>query len=450
MQPMIGNERFAEWVDKVAFWLLLAVFFTIPMNTLRIHGVAIGDFFVFGLICLFPVTVLTRGFPWASVPKWMLVSLGLFALSLVLVLAFPFEFSAELQRRLTNMGDPYSSSAVIWVRFMFALLAFPVIIGQLSRNWKQLQWIALAWVGGVMLSCLVAVYDAALGLHLEEAVSYDPENVKRLMGAWMKPDYDRFVGLTDHPNTLGITSVMASPILLVRLGSKRGLLRFGLPFLLVVAGVFLSGSRTALLGFIVASLVVIIFYREQILLPVKRFFSGPNARLKIAAAVAVCLLAFAGLAAAAVHRDQSTLLSSSETIDRILDPSGESAKISNNERSIAFHASVDAFKANPVIGSGYIWIETPHNIVLAMLVSGGILGLLGFICAAGGYVREGFLLRRIVGPGELALVTAMLASFISYLAMALLGNQAFNRYLYLPVGLIMAGRMLMIRQASKE
>lgn len=451
MNPVIRNEKLGIWFDRLALATLLAAFFMAPLNTLRFGGVAVGDFFVMILIVLVPVSILLFGVPGKAIPRWVLIAGAIFAASLVLTLIFPFDYDRSLYERLTEVGDPYPSSAVIWVRLVFAILVFPMVVGLLIRNWGWLKWIAGAWVAGVCLSCLVAIVDAGLGTHVQESVSYDAFAVRGYMGVWADvTEYQRFVGLTDHPNTLGITAAMACPITLCWLTSRRRLLVVGPVLFLLVAGVFLSGSRAALVGLLAAGAAMIFMYRGPVLQLLRGFFGGRKGRIRLGVAVSVIVLGLAGIAAVAVSKDKVGPVASSVTFERIFDPGSDSAKTSNDERSNSLEAGIDAVAAYPVVGTGYIWIETPHNIVLGLLMSGGILALVAFIWAMVGYVRMGLGVRRQVPEAVQVLMAGSLASLIAYFVMSPLVNQSFNRYLYLPAALLMAGWVILQRQEKTD
>ncbi len=445
--PRINSERLGDWFGKLALALLLLSFFFAPLNTLRFGGVAIGDFFVMGLICLVPVSILVWGLPRKTVPGWMLISAALFAGSLVLTLIFPFEYDQSLYERLTRVGDPYSSSVVIWVRLVFAVLVFPMVVALLVRDQGRLKWIAAAWVAGVSLSCLVALIDAGLGTHIQEKVSYDAFVVRGYMGIWADvTEYERFVGLTDHPNTLGITAAMAAPITVVWMNSLRRLAVAGPVLMLLVIGVFLSGSRAALVGLLAAGAAVLFLYRKPILAWVKGIFAVRKTRIGFVAVVSVLLVGLVAVTAFAVSQDRIGAIGDSVTLERIFDP--DSAKLSNQERTTSLQAGIDAVAASPVTGSSYIWIESPHNIVLGLLMSGGVLALAAWIWAMVGYLRTGFAAQGRVPATIRSLVVASTASLLAYAVMSPLVNQSFNRYLYLPAALLMAIQVLLRREGA--
>lgn len=448
MEAVIDNERFRSWVDGAGFALLMGTFFTLPLNTLRIGGVAIADFLVFALLCLVPVWVLAFGISRFVIPRWMLVSAGLLALSLVLVLALPHHFGPELYQRLTEVNEPYSSSLVIWVRLILALFLFPLAVGLMLNSSEKSTHVTSAWVAGAALSCAVAVFDVVFGSDLQSSFSYDSASIQGVLHADIYGQTIRQVGLTDHPNTLGITAAMASPLALARCGSGRGLSIFGPAFALLVAGVFLSGSRSALAGLLVGAAAVLFFYREAALGLLRKIIADRKLRFGAIAAAAVLLLAAGGLVVTSRDDDSGLTSAGPATLERVVQPDNQASEISNSARSESFSASLDAIAEYPLVGSGFIWVETPHDIVLSMLLSGGILALVGFAWALGGYLFEGFRLRGRTGGLAGPVLSGVLASALGLLVMLLLVNQTFNRYLYLPMGLILAGRLLLHRNES--
>lgn len=448
MTPLIENAWIAKLTARAGSLLLVLTFFTLPLNTLRPGGVAIGDYFVFALVVLAPVWLLFRGCPKDFIPKWMGISALFFVLSLGLVVVFPHEFTPDLYRRLTEVNEPYSSSVVVWARIIFALLLFPLVVALMLRSWDTVKLVAGAWVLGVALSALVAFVDVALGTEIQRSLSYDAAAIHGFLDADQYGQSVRQVGLTDHPNTLGLTAAMAFPMAFVLMGSRLQLLVFAPAALMLVAAVFLSGSRSALLGVVVSVIALCWLFRERLLVHIRGENHGRRRlALKIVAAVALLAMVPAALFAVAYVRDSGISLGGSATFER-LDGDSAASQISNDERSQSMSASLDAIAEYPLVGSGFVWVETPHNIVLAMLMSGGVLALVAFIWALGGYLKDGFHARSLAEGRALTLMNGILASSLAMSVMLLLVNQTFNRYLYLPMGLILAGRLLVKTRQS--
>jgi len=452
-----SDETALGWFDRMLFILLALCFFTLPLNVIRIGSVPAGDLLVLVVLLLFPVTLLRSGMSFRAVPKWsVLAALGLVAGGVMSVI-FPATLDPETFRDLTTLGKPYGSAIAVEVRLLLALLAMPVAVSVIVRSWRQVGQLAAFWVAGVALSCLVALTDAVFGSGIQLWLAPDPDTARGLMGIVETGSAIRQVGLTDHPNALGLTAAMALPVAIAGLRTPRSFRLFGPLTALLIAGVALSGSRTAAVGGIVAVIGGVLVLRETGGGGPRRWWDGffrRGHRLRTIAPVGLIVVVLVGLAVSMLPK--STPLEPgvpagapvvNTPVTRVIEPFGVETETSNTARVTLLRAGANAVRQAPVGGLGFGWIEIPHNLVLALLMSGGVLALAGFGIAMFGYIREGLDVRRRVGPERALPISAALVSVAVFLAAAMLNNYSLNRYLYIPMSLLLAGRYLTLRDS---
>jgi O-antigen ligase len=178
----------------------------------------------------------------------------------------------------------------------------------------------------------------------------------------------RALGLTTHPNHFGLACVLAVGLGLGLAMSSTGWHRASAVagVVLLIAGVALSGSRAAVLGLVVVIRLTAVLARSLRILVV----SGVTALL---AAMAV----IAGL----VHIPESNALS------RLAGGGGSAA--SDLGRELATAEAFASINRHPFTGEGFEFAQAAHNIYLQVLVVGGPLALVSFLCVSGLIARAG-------------------------------------------------------------
>lgn len=450
----VASSRGSQLMGRLSLAILATAFFLAPVNALRLRDVAAGDFLVLLAILAAPVTYGLRRLPRDTVPMWVWAASALLITSVLLGTAFSIGVGSPVYSELRDQGVPYSSSIVMGVRLLLACLLFPVAISVLSRSWDDINLLTLAWLAGVAVSCAAAVLDSALGTGVQVSLSYAPDVVRPFVegGPW---GVARQVGLTDHPNTLGLTAAMATPLALVRIGRVRGLLIFGPLSALLVTGVVISGSRSALLGLSVGVVAVTVLNFRGIIGGFDRFvgfvrrtsrWSGATWVTVLLVAVFLLIVSVGGLIAVA----GTSPLNDLPGVNRLVGADEESTTVSDNDRLDKLNAALSGIAKRPLTGTGYQWIEMPHSLPLGLLLSGGLLALIGFAVAMGGYLYEGLRLRRPQLGRWNPLLTGVLASVFVFLSIAMVNNQVINRYLYLPMGLILAARLIWLLEQRRS
>lgn len=424
----------------VAKWLLAVIFLLLPLNALRpFKAVALADVLIALLLPIAFILFLTRYVRTGRIrwlPKWLWIGTALLLLSIVLVQLVP---PLEIQR-LSFSFDEYGvedrSSMVVGIRVIFALVAFPIVISLIVDRWSTINLLVTFWIVGVSISCAVALIDKLIGTDLQSTLSWDPESIKGFLIVY-PGEAPRMVGLTDHPNTLSLTAVMASPLVMSRMKSRQGLLRYGPALLLIAIGVMVSGARAGVIGLALAVILTLVMDQRF-----RTAVRGTNRRtLAAAAAVFVVMVAVLWIGVNAPPQSTAGKFVPA-SVSRLLRPADTTKRISDRERVNRLNDSVGYIKERPVLGYGFEWVETSHNTVLQLTLAGGIIALVAFFMVLLGYLKIGFGLRKLVPPNMEAAAVALTISLLLYVLSGLVVNHIFERYLYIPTGLILALFML--------
>lgn len=269
---------------------------------------------------------------------------------------------------------------------------------------RELRWLTGAWVGGVLISATVALLGPA-------AAS------------------GRLIGLTGHPNQLAMMAAMAMPLLVVLLASSRpdpapdspsprprsqliqspllirGPLIRGLVLLatigLLLTVVVLTGARSGLLA--TGVVITLIAYR----------YVGLTATA-VVGFVSAAVLILAGVPQA---------LSQESTSAFARFASDDLTTHSDTERAELIETQLEQLTGfTAVVGAGFeVGTMRPHNLLLHIWGSAGLLGLLGLAGLTVPILLQALRRRRSVHPMAIALAIG----FIGYLV-ALSFNNAFE------------------------
>jgi O-antigen ligase len=225
---------------------------------------------------------------------------------------------------------------------------------------------------------------------------------------------------------------------------KRLLLNAPLVVLFLIA-ILVSGSRAGLVGFavvVVLSLALNPRVRSVALSldlrVVGAYFAGLAVVVLLAFVVPVQQVLVPGIPA-----DEQRQLGggSAAGFDRI-DPGAVGSRESDSIRRQYIDNSIEFIRDRPAVGYGFQWIETSHNIYLQLLISGGVLALIGFLLVIFGYLREAWRIRSTVSGPWLDLLTACVVSVLAYLVMGLVSPDIVDRYVYVSAALILAMAVL--------
>lgn len=337
------------------------------------------------------------------IPGWLAGAAALlFASELVAELFVP-DPPLDPPPSFTVPGAPLITLARTELAFFFV----PVLIGAVASSWRRAHLIADLWVASAVISAAIATFDAATGAGIGANIT----------GVHVEA---RSAGLALHANTFALTCAMTLPIALLRAAQLHGwgrALAIGATIVLL-AGILSSGSRV---GFGSALLAI---WLTPMLIPKLR------TRILMAGVAAVMLF----LAVAALAPAGNSLLSGFER----LGGSGSAAG-ANIQRFDQVEDSLEIALDHPVTGVGFSVIADAHVLPLQYWEAGGVLGVLALILYATGALGTGWrLLRdRTLPQGIPEFAGAVTISFAVYLIAGLIQNQIADRYIYIPVGLLL-------------
>lgn len=367
--------------------LAALAFLTLPLNGVRLSASAsVGDAFLLVLAVPFVFRFATGRVVGAQ--PWLLVAMGL------VIAAVAGQVMA---------GYDLSLDVVPGLQLVIAMAATPLLLAGASRKSAYRDAFVLCWLVGSSLAVAAALSDASgltsVGLTVTGS-TWD----------------SRFAGLTVHPNHLGLVAVMALPgsMWLIATGQTRFRVALGCALaVLLPLGVFVSGSRAALIALVVVVVLA---------LPV------------VARARGVRLLVFAAAGAGLVAGLVLVLPASmGYGLARLLDVSASAS--ANEDRLRDMTTSLLSFyDANLLIGAGFSTVKFANNLVLQTLQAGGLLAALGFtIYLAGAMARGLWTSRASQGLGAVLVV-----ALLGWLVDGMFQNILYDRFLFLPVALLVA------------
>ena len=368
--------------------LLLTVnAFLTPMNGLRL-----GSFFSLSdmaLLAAAPIVTASRILR-PSVThlgrfRPFLAALGAMALGGMIATAF----ASDPVRGLPHVG-----------RFVVSTIGLMLVVAAWAPTRAQLRVVAWAFTLGASVSVVAGLLS---GLSV----------------------VGRAIGLTPHPNHLGMVSMMAAGSAFgLALTSGRNSRKVANAIgLLLVAGVLISGSRAAFLGLLVAALAFLMVMR--------------SART-VLRSVAFCMPLVLALLLGLVE------LPGANAFNRLF-RGDRGTELSDQERAEVRTEALEQIRARPVYGSGFENARTAHSLYLQLWASAGLVGLGGLLALVVVTIRMLMAAARIRDR----LVAAIGATFLGYLAGGVASNILWDRYVWLHVTLAIA-LLAALRSAAGE
>lgn len=357
-------------------------------------------------------------------PPWLCASAaGLLVSALLVEIVHPASstiniYTVPISPYSPAFGTGSGSNLVNAARFATALLFVPTLIACVADSRSRVDRLIDIWLLGTCVNCAVAILDF-FGLRLGEAITGGSYS-SNMLGAG-----PRIAGLTSHPNLLAMAAGMALPVSLTRLGfapdRRRKLIALS-TLVLLVAGILASGSRSGLLMVAVSVLLT------PVLIP------GTRGRLLYP----VVLVGGIVLTVVLVAPDAFVGFS------RLIHPSSASALTSDTQRTHALSVSLANISARPVIGSGFQLVKQSQDIVLQMAEAGGVLAVVSFGAFGVGTLGQALRLRirRDASTWRPRIGTALGTSTAVWFLGSLLQPTVFDRFLYIPAGLILAATYL--------
>ena len=371
---------------------------TVSWNAVRAStSVTVGDIF----LVLAAASLLPKFFDGArvsrAVPLWIIVGGGTLVLAVLL-------------SSLTNLDA--EENLIVGARFILAMIIMPAIFGLAGDSFTQVRFLARTWVWSVALSSLLGVLD----LFTPTDIGY------RLTGAEF---FGRAAGLTVHPNHLAVTVVMAMPVALAldaNVRSKISRLAGWVLVLLLLLGVLVSGSRAGILVVALAGILTVVAGDSWI-------------RRRVLLMGGVWLV---GILGPALYYGQAGVLLIG--LRRLL--GSVSTEDSNVERIAFLRTAMRDITEAPFLGAGFARIRDAHDLYLQLWHGGGLLTFVAFLVFASGTLWWG--VRTYSTSDRITPDHRLLGSFVVsmavWLALGLVQNQVYDRYLYMPAALLLCWR----------
>ena len=426
VEPLLGNHPVAAWAlgfsvavsGSAILWARSSPFGS-DLGIVELSGVCVA------VLAMLSVTfngIRVASFATFSDALWLVamapLSLSLARKSILLgrlpsffVLACGSIFLAGLLSSLHETGEP-AQDLLVTFEFMAAIFALPIAIAITAGQPRRFHAFVHAWLLSAAVNGLIAAGEILGIVRVREQLLPQKQHI-----------INRFAGLATHPNHLALVCAMVFPAALLLLAGVRGLPRFfySLIAMSTFAGLMVSGSRAGL-GATGVGVALILFleprYRGRVL-------------LILAAGLAM------GIAAA--WRLNVNVVEAFSTISRVIGADRTSVATSNEQRLLLAYGALEAFRENPITGSGLSEVRAAHDIYLATLQGGGLLMMSGFLAFVWWTIAYGLSVRHGVRQSEYArcVVTGLITAVIVFLAMGVFANAIYDRYIYVPIGLLL-------------
>jgi O-antigen/teichoic acid export membrane protein/O-antigen ligase len=256
-------------------------------------------------------------------------------------------------------------------------------------------------------------------------------------------DGGRATGFTSQPNELGgLTAITFVPALMLASRARASVVTRAWSYaslLLVVAGLILSGSVSALIAAASAAVVWLALQRTSV-----------HALLALAtlAACVIALTALQSIRGAPHPLDRLESVTSSTPL-----PGGGTSQGSVEQRIDTYRVAIARIEEDPFVGVGLdlksvtrpFGIESyeydVHNLIVGVWYKAGLIGLVGMLIALLAILRSGW--TAILGSSstsESRVAVALASSFLAFLVFAMGQTILFSRYGWISAALILALR----------
>lgn len=429
------RDRGSDEKHALAFALLLVSLLAMPSSALRIHAnVTVSDAVLvlsYAVLAGGALAGLAKGERLPRLPVWLLIGGGGLAVAAMLVELFPPDRAVDAAQAaatsLYTRTDPTAptngivstSNALMAGRLTIALLGVPLLLGLLGNSRRRVQLMLRVWLIGVAINCVVAVLGSLQIVSAADIVGRE----YGLVGAY---EADRLAGLTVHPVLLGTIAAIALPVVFVRL-TNRVRLADAVLALLFMLGIMVSGTRAAAVGAVIGVAATLVIQR------------GLRVRGSLIAFSAVCTAVVVVITNGGVFA----------IVDRLASGS-RSAEASDLTRRQAQSDSFQAILERPVIGHGFQVIKGAHNLYLEMAHAGGLIALAAFLFFAGGLLQTGLRMARDQRAPPMWRVEScgLVGAVVAWLTLSLFQASVFDRYLYIPAGIVIAMALVARREAA--
>lgn len=419
--PMSGvqpRSRARPYPIAAAF-VSLAVL-CVTWNGIRLTGGVSPADLLFALALFIVAFHVIAGDEQLPIPAWLLAAaLGLLAASLLAALFYhgpqPVVLSQSPFGGASQLASTYSDSNLAGVaKFELALFFVPLLIAVVATSVERVRSIAELWVASAVICCLVAIADQLTGAGIGRSVTGE-----LFIG--------REAGFSVHPNHLGLIGAMTLPVAFALAEAASGARRatFSAAAIVLIGGVLVCGSRLGLAAVVFALLLsfpLLVRGREKL-------------------AVALIAVVVAGGLFAWFAPGGSPLVAA---IDRVAN-GGTATQLADAQRLSQFHQSLDVATQHALTGVGFATVADAHSLPIQLVEAGGVVALAAFLVFAWGAIALGI---RLVRDSSLSaearlLAGGMTASLGVWLLSGLLQNPVTDRYLYVPVGLLLGLALLL-------
>jgi O-antigen ligase len=262
--------------------------------------------------------------------------------------------------------------------------------------------------------------------------------------------YGRATGFTGHPNDLGgVTAIAFVPALM--LSAREGLslparLLSYLLFVLVMAGLVLSGSVGALIAAVAAVVVWFALNRRT---------GRSLAVLAVILGVAVAITAVQSVRGAQTPLDRFHSVTA--------ESSGPSGAGSLESRIRTYRVAAKSIRNDPFIGVGLdlVSVTKPfgiisyeydvHNLVIGTWYKAGLFGMIGIVVAILALLKVGWQATVAArGDGERTMVAALLSAVAAFIVFAMGAPVLFSRYGWIAGALLLALRAVQIEEREPQ
>lgn len=387
------------------------IFYFLGIATVAFNGVraapevAVCDVFFLSAICIFFLVALIRGRV-VVLPYWYLLSACCFVLS-----------------SLCAFFENYDGQdLLVLLRLLFAMVGIPWVIRAASFGSETcLYRTVMVWqLSSIVCACLAVTDSFGLTAVGDLVVGRD------YLG--------RYRSLTAHPNHLAIVIVMALPIL-VLLNSyassnlKKAIMSIGI--VISLWAVNLTGSRA---GVVVAIVILAISYLRV------------SMRHNNSIPLYVVLMGLVGGGVLFVFGVSDGMLdviggNDGGALSRVLGYDSTSGD-SDEDRLVRYSSAVEMFYQSPFWGGGLSQVRYAHNIYLQVIHAAGLIGAIGLLLMFGGMLLfsvRGFFSAKTSFESDAYF--SILLSLLAWMLVGMVQNPLYDRFLYVPVGLLFSFRM---------
>lgn len=388
---------------------------TIAVQVARFKGFALSDYLFAAAFVLALADCLSgrRSFP--RFPSWIIIGAVLFAIG---------AFASGL-RNSGNANLSYANAT----QFVLVAVGWLMLGALVLRTRKQLERGMSLWVASVALCAAWAI-----GQKLGAAPVFTDDATGRLGG------------LSLHPNALGaMAAVVMLPTLVLMLDARSAVSRswLAVAFILIVAGLGISGSISGAAAAIASLLVGLIAQRTTV-------------------AVAIALLAAVAIGGYAVHSGNAE----TTQIGRFSVATSQNAAYgqgSLSSRVDVYDQAWTTIKEHPVIGRGLdpdsaaIYTSTTgrehlvHNLFLGTWYESGLLGLMGVLLIIGAICLESWrnVIRAASAQAQL-LSIGLLGGVVGMVAVSMAEPIRDQRFVLVPACFAIAMYALRVAPARAE